>query len=151
MSATTNQPNQSRILQSTALSTLISLVVHNHFECVICLDTASFGGPNVIPECLHCFCDTCIKKSIQRCGVECPTCRARIASRRDLRKDQLVEDIVSEKKCVDCSCLTVSSSAVVYYLRIILLYSCADTAFSSIRWTKFTTQSTYWNALTFCK
>ena len=104
MSAT-NQPNQSRlrVVQSAALSTLNSLV-DNHFKCAICLDT--FEGPNVIPECLHRFCDTCIKKSIQRC-TEC-TCRARITSRRDLRKDQLLENIVSEKRCGCCLyCLVV--------------------------------------------
>jgi len=54
MSAT-NQPNQSRLVQSAALSTLNSLVVDNHFECSICLD--AFEGPNVIPECLHRFCE----------------------------------------------------------------------------------------------
>ena len=78
----TNQPNQSRlrVVQSAALSTL-NLLVDNHFKCAICLDT--FKGPNVILECLHRFCDTCIKKSIQRCGAECHACRARITSRRD--------------------------------------------------------------------
>ena len=101
MSAT-NQPNRTRLVQSAALSTLNSLV-DNHFESSICFDT--FEGPNVIPECLHRFCDTtCInddKKSIQRCrGAECPTCRARITSGRYLRKDQLLEDIVSEKNVV---------------------------------------------------
>jgi len=123
MSAT-NQPNQSRLLlPSAALSTLNSLV-DNYFECAICLDTA-FEGPYVILECLHRFCDTCIKKSIQRCGAECPTCRNRITRRRYLRKDQLIEDIVSEKRC--CCCLTILFTTVVLYLLIILLYSWTDT------------------------
>jgi len=109
----TNQPNQSRLLvQSAALSTLNSLVVDNHFECVLCLNT--FEGPNVIPECLHRFCDTCIKKDIQRCGADCPPCRARITSRRDLRKDQLLGDIGSKNRC-GCHCLTISFTAAVVY------------------------------------
>ena len=88
MSAT-NQPNQSRLMvQSAALSTL-------NFKCSICLGT--FKGPNVIPACLHHFCDTCIKDSIQRCGNACPAYRARIISRRDLRKDHLLEGIVVKK------------------------------------------------------
>jgi len=84
----TTEPNQSRLVQSTALSTLNSLV-DNQFECAIYPDT--FEGPNVIPECLHRFSDTCIKKSIQGCGAERPTCRARITSRRDLKKDHLLK------------------------------------------------------------
>ena len=99
--AAMNQPNQSHLMQSAALSTLNSLV-DNHFErsSIVCLGTA-FEGPNVIPECLHRFCNTtCIKKSIQRCGDECPNCRARITSRSDLGKDQLLDDIVSEKNVV---------------------------------------------------
>ena len=96
-----------RLVQSAALSTL-KLLVDNHFRCSICLDT--FECPNVIPECLHRFCDTCIKNSIQRCGTQCPACRAHLTSRRDLRKDQLLEDIVSEKRW-GC-CLTISCNAV---------------------------------------
>jgi len=97
----TNQPNQSRLVHqsSAALSTLNALV-DNHFKCSsICCRLDTFEGPTVVIwKCLHRFCDdTCIKKSIQRCGAECATCRARITSRRDLRKDQLLEDIVSEK------------------------------------------------------
>jgi len=112
MSATaTNQPNQSRLLvvvQSKALSTLYSLF-DNHFECSIYLDQ-TIEGPNVISECIHRFCNTtCIKKSIQRCGAECPNCRAWIASRRHLRNDQLLGDIVSEKRCG--SCLPISFTA----------------------------------------
>ena len=109
MSAT-NPPNQSRLVhhQSAALSTLNSLV-DKSFICSICLGT--FKGPNLIPKCLHHFCDTCIKESIQQCSKECPACRARIASRRDLRKDHLLQDIVSEKRCCGC-CLIFSSTAV---------------------------------------
>jgi len=87
-----NMSNQH--LQSSALSTLTSLV-DNHFTCSIYLDT--FSDPSVIPECLHHFCDTCIKESIQRCGNARPACRARIANRRDLRKDHLLEGIVVKK------------------------------------------------------
>ena len=38
---------------------------------------------------------------------------ARITSRRDLRNDPLLEDIVSEKRCC-CSCLT----PLVYYIAV---------------------------------
>ena len=79
------------------ISTLNS-VVENH------LNVQSGSGRsavlvvlNSIPECLHRFCDTCIEQDVQQCGAECPTCRARIANRRGLRKDQLLENIGSPK------------------------------------------------------
>ena len=79
-----------------ALSTLTSLV-DNDFECSICLDT--FSDPHVIPECLHRFCGACVKESIRKCGAECPTCRARITTKRGLRKDNYMQDMVSYCFC----------------------------------------------------
>ena len=115
MSETNQPPNQSClrrvvVVQSAAVSTLNSLV-DNHFECFICLDT--FKGPNVILKCLHHFCETCINKNIQRCGVQCPACGARFTSRRDLRKAQLLEDIVSEKDVVAASLLLILSTGTI--------------------------------------
>ena len=117
-----NMSNQH--LQSSALSTLTSLV-DNHFTCSICLDT--FSDPNVIPECLHHFCDTCIKESIQKCSKGCPACRARFTSRRDLRKDHLDGNIVSTKVVVvtrlvvlNCEQLLLSS-CIVSFGRLLLL------------------------------
>ena len=92
------------VVQSAALSTL-NYLVDNHFKCSICLDT--FKGPNVIPACLHHFCDTSIKDSIQRCGNVCPACRAKIACRRDLRKDRLVLVGYLICSCVNCSAVMV--------------------------------------------
>ena len=114
------------VMQSSALSTLNSLV-DNHFECSICLDT--FSDPNVIPECLHHFCDACIKGSIQQCSKECPNCRARITSRRDLRKNHLVGNIVSKfvvvivvtRLVLPCEEQLLLSSCVVSFVRLLLL------------------------------
>ena len=94
-----------------ALTTLTSLV-DNSFECYICLDT--YSDPYVIPECLHRFCGACVKESVRTCGPECPTCRARITSRRDLRKDTEMQSMVScflRNNCYSCfgphiKCLT---------------------------------------------
>jgi hypothetical protein len=80
-----------------ALSTLTSLF-DNNFECSICLDT--FSDPHVIPECLHRFCGACVKESIRKCGAECPTCRARITTKRGLRKDNEFQDMVSDSHTV---------------------------------------------------
>jgi len=104
-----------------ALSTLTSLV-DNNFECSICLDT--FSDPHVIPECLHRFCGACVKESIRKCGAECPTCRARITTKRGLRKDNyLQEDMVSECDCdyLSVILLSVSSLLVIIALECLLL------------------------------
>ena len=82
---------------NSALSKLTSLV-DNNFECSICLDT--FSDPHVTPECLHRFCGGCVKESIRKCGAECPKCRARITTKRGLRKDKELQDMVSEKDVV---------------------------------------------------
>jgi len=95
MSAQT-QNNTSNDHLKLALSTLTSLV-DNDFECSICLDT--FSDPHVIPECLHRFCGACVKESIRKCGAECPTCRARITTKRGLRKDNYMQDMVSYCYC----------------------------------------------------
>ena len=88
-----------------ALSKLTSLV-DNNFECCICLDT--FSDPHVIPECLHRFCGACVKESIRKCGAECPMCRARITTKRGLRKDNYLQDMVSDCDC-DCDWRLASS------------------------------------------
>ena len=84
-----------------AISTLDSSLVVNHFKCSICISRTFIGPPNVVPQCLHRFCqDTaCINKSSsvkERCGTECTTCRIRISNMIGSRKDQLIESIVSE-------------------------------------------------------
>jgi hypothetical protein len=78
-------------LLTLALTTLTSLV-DNSFECSICLDT--YSDPYVIPECLHRFCGACVKESIRKCGAECPKCRARITTKRGLRQDKELQDMV---------------------------------------------------------
>ena len=77
-----------------ALTTLTSLV-DNSFECSICLGT--YSDPYVIPECLHRFCGACVKESIRKCGAECPKCRARITTKRGLRKDKELQSMVRRR------------------------------------------------------
>ena len=102
MSART-QNTTSNDHRKLALSKLTSLVLDNNFECSICLDT--FSDPHVIPECLHRFCGGCVKESIRKCGGKCPTCRARITTKRGLRKDNDFQDLVSYRDCdCDSSC-----------------------------------------------
>ena len=85
----------------SALSSAIELLkglVEEEFECAVCLDICT--DSHVIPECLHRFCGVCIKESLRKCNNECPTCRAHVTTRRDLRKDTKFDTIVSTNRNV---------------------------------------------------
>ncbi|GFH55583.1 hypothetical protein CTEN210_12059 [Chaetoceros tenuissimus] len=56
-------------------------------QCPICFNPMK--DPCIVPECCHRFCFTCIEDAIAKCGKECPICRARITSKRGLRRDEL--------------------------------------------------------------
>ena len=45
-------------------------------------------------QCLHRFCSECISKALRFGKKECPTCRAKCASMRSLRRDTVMDDIV---------------------------------------------------------
>ena len=61
-----------------------------HHRCPICLD--SFDGP-LVTKCEHHFCESCIRMALE-IKKECPTCRAPIASHRELRADAMLGTIV---------------------------------------------------------
>lgn len=62
--------------------------------CPICFETLK--DPYIIPECTHRFCHGCITKALDTSGNECPFCRGRVTSRRALRKDELVGNLIRE-------------------------------------------------------
>ena len=64
------------------------------FECPVCLELLQ--DVHVIPECMHRFCQSCITKSLDKCGRECPSCRCRIVGKRGLRKDVVMEGILQQ-------------------------------------------------------
>ncbi|GFH49668.1 hypothetical protein CTEN210_06144 [Chaetoceros tenuissimus] len=57
-------------------------------ECPVCLDT--YDNPYMVADCGHRFCKCCIEDAIAKSGKECPLCRARVTSKRGLRKDELI-------------------------------------------------------------
>ena len=89
-----NKPN-SFLTMATLSSTLQSLqsLVSEEFECPICLQYCTDTHLN--PDCNHRFCGICIKKCIRKCNHECPTCRERIPTYRQLRRDGQFDRIVS--------------------------------------------------------
>lgn len=76
------------------------------FECPVCLELLQ--DVHVIPECMHRFCQTCITKSLDKCGRECPSCRCRIVGKRGLKKDivmgGILQQIASAAKVLDDAC-----------------------------------------------
>lgn len=67
-------------------------ILHPEFRCPICL--MYMRNTSVVMECMHRFCERCITDSIRRGKNECPTCRIHIPSRRSLRKDERMDEII---------------------------------------------------------
>lgn len=65
----------------------------DEFKCPICLDIMQ----NVmVTWCLHRFCKACIEKHLRCLGNnrDCPSCRVRIKSKRDLRNDVRMDALI---------------------------------------------------------
>jgi Zinc finger, C3HC4 type (RING finger) len=58
--------------------------ISRELQCPICMDVMSDVA---VTECLHRFCRECIRKHLERIGSlrECPSCRVKITSTRNLR------------------------------------------------------------------
>ena len=65
----------------------LSNELQDDLQCPVCFNPMK--DPCIVPECCHRFCYGCIENAIAKCGKECPICRARIPSKRDLRRDEL--------------------------------------------------------------
>ncbi|CAI2371716.1 unnamed protein product [Moneuplotes crassus] len=61
-------------------------------KCPVCLEV--MDDPVNVKTCLHKFCNKCIEKYIRVKKKECPTCRTPIGSRRLLRKDKKLKEII---------------------------------------------------------
>jgi hypothetical protein len=61
-------------------------------KCPICLEVMQ--DPMNVKTCLHKFCGKCIERYIRVEKKECPTCRTSIGSRRLLRKDNKLKQII---------------------------------------------------------
>ena len=65
--------------------------IERYLSCPICLGLMRAATAT---ECLHRFCSKCIESSIRLGRKECPTCRAPIATRRALRRDDNFDNLV---------------------------------------------------------
>merc|ERR1712137_460604 len=57
--------------------------------CPVCLSI--IRNTKTVMKCLHRFCDRCIVDSIRKGRKECPSCRVKIASHRDLRAEPRID------------------------------------------------------------
>jgi hypothetical protein len=65
--------------------------IERYLSCPICLGLMRAATAT---ECLHRFCSECIESAIRLGRKECPTCRAPIATRRALRRDDNFDNLV---------------------------------------------------------
>ena len=65
--------------------------IDRYLSCPICLGLMRGATAT---ECLHRFCSECIESAIRLGRKECPTCRAPIATRRALRRDDNFDNLV---------------------------------------------------------
>lgn len=61
--------------------------------CPVCADI--YKNPLNVRQCLHKFCLNCIEDYNRIYKKECPGCRAVIGSRRQLRKDECLQSLIS--------------------------------------------------------
>lgn len=50
---------------------------------------------NICLQCLHRFCQECMEQSLRVLQNECPSCRARVPSRRSCQKDERFDAVSS--------------------------------------------------------
>ena len=63
------------------------------FTCPICLDLLKH---TMTTSCLHRFCRDCISNALSKNNKECPTCRKKIPSMRQLRHDAVFDQFIRE-------------------------------------------------------
>ncbi|KAI8923881.1 hypothetical protein BC831DRAFT_513833 [Entophlyctis helioformis] len=76
----------------TATVTLLVKSLNTDFKCPVCLGILS--NTTVTSDCLHRFCRDCIVSSLRFGKKECPTCRAKCASKRSLRPDVRFDELI---------------------------------------------------------
>eukprot|EP00466_Bigelowiella_natans_P012593 jgi/Bigna1/52194/estExt_Genewise1Plus.C_60119 len=68
--------------------------LNSDFTCPICLGI--LRDTMTVMECLHRFCRECIELSIRMGQKQCPACRTRVPSRRNLRKDEYFDSLIAK-------------------------------------------------------
>lgn len=64
------------------------------FTCPICLGI--IRDATTVMECLHRFCQECIEMSIRMGRKQCPSCRTRVPTKRNLRRDVAFDALIRQ-------------------------------------------------------
>ncbi|KAF8354305.1 spat-3, partial [Pristionchus pacificus] len=67
-------------------------ILSTELTCPICLDILT--NTMTSKECLHRFCSDCISMALLKGNKECPTCRAKLVSKRSLRHDTNFDELI---------------------------------------------------------
>eukprot|EP00347_Sterkiella_histriomuscorum_P017994 403347191 len=68
-------------------------LIKDTLQCPVCFDI--YQSPVIVKPCLHKFCNNCIDAYNRKIKKECPGCRHQIGSRRMLRNDYKISNIIS--------------------------------------------------------
>jgi hypothetical protein len=78
--------------QSSLPSRVVS-AVESDLTCPVCLSVITRA--QTVMECMHRFCLECISRSLRLGQKECPACRTRCASKRNLREDLRFDALIA--------------------------------------------------------
>eukprot|EP00467_Chlorarachnion_reptans_P023616 CAMPEP_0114502448 /NCGR_PEP_ID=MMETSP0109-20121206/9099_1 /TAXON_ID=29199 /ORGANISM="Chlorarachnion reptans, Strain CCCM449" /LENGTH=340 /DNA_ID=CAMNT_0001680369 /DNA_START=59 /DNA_END=1081 /DNA_ORIENTATION=- len=68
--------------------------LNSDFTCAICLGILQ--ETMTVMECLHRYCRDCIEMSIRMGRKQCPSCRIKVATRRNLRRDEAFDLLIRQ-------------------------------------------------------
>lgn len=93
-----NPYEQQRTTQKLVTDAMEEVAVHadsvrNEFTCAICLGLLQ--NTVATTECGHRFCEKCIAAVLRRCNKRCPVCRTKIKSKRSLRRDHCMDNMIA--------------------------------------------------------
>eukprot|EP01094_Clydonella_sp_ATCC50884_P024486 TRINITY_DN6147_c0_g1_i6.p1 TRINITY_DN6147_c0_g1~~TRINITY_DN6147_c0_g1_i6.p1 ORF type:complete len:278 (-),score=75.41 TRINITY_DN6147_c0_g1_i6:52-885(-) len=74
-------------------TTLSASVVNEFVTCPVCLGVIK--DASTVMVCLHRFCHECIRDSLRLGKKECPKCRTKVATHRDLRPDTSFDALIA--------------------------------------------------------
>jgi len=82
-----------RAIVKTGTTTIAIRSLNADITCPICLGI--MHGTHVVKHCLHRFCGPCIQKCLRLGKMECPSCRVRIGTKRELMPDRNVDELIA--------------------------------------------------------
>ncbi|KAH6922904.1 hypothetical protein HPB50_020102 [Hyalomma asiaticum] len=93
LNAYERQRTPHEIIDDDAVLPLHEESFYRDLRCPICFDLLRSA---VTPtDCLHRFCEECITTALRKCNKECPICRTKVTSRRSLRRDHRIDNLIA--------------------------------------------------------